>query len=51
MALFIQDQLVLCFLQFLGGYKQFGELPYASSLCGACTETCPVKNSIARIIN
>lgn len=27
----------------LGGYKQFGELPYASSLCGACTETCPVK--------
>ena len=27
----------------IGGYKQFGELPYASSLCGACTETCPVK--------
>lgn len=27
----------------LGGYKQFGDLPYASSLCGACTETCPVK--------
>ncbi|WP_025730491.1 LutB/LldF family L-lactate oxidation iron-sulfur protein [Atopobacter phocae] len=27
----------------LGGYKEFGELPYASSLCGACTETCPVK--------
>lgn len=27
----------------LGGYKQFGELPYASSLCAACTETCPVK--------
>lgn len=27
----------------LGGYEQFGELPYASSLCGACTETCPVK--------
>ncbi|KGL39652.1 iron-sulfur cluster-binding protein [Listeria sp. SHR_NRA_18] len=27
----------------LGGYEQFGELPYASSLCGACTDTCPVK--------
>lgn len=26
----------------LGGYEQFGELPYASSLCAACTETCPV---------
>ena len=27
----------------LRGYKQFGDLPFASSLCGACTETCPVK--------
>lgn len=27
----------------LGGYKEYGDLPYASSLCGACTETCPVK--------
>ncbi|WP_461214102.1 LutB/LldF family L-lactate oxidation iron-sulfur protein [Lacticaseibacillus sp. GG6-2] len=27
----------------LGGYQQFGDLPFASSLCGACTETCPVK--------
>ena len=27
----------------LGGYEEFGDLPYASSLCGACTETCPVK--------
>lgn len=27
----------------LGGYKQFKELPFASSLCGACTSTCPVK--------
>ena len=27
----------------LGGYEQFGDLPYASSLCGACTETCPVR--------
>lgn len=26
----------------LGGYEQFGELPFASSLCAACTETCPV---------
>ena len=32
-----------CAFSILGGYKQFGELPYASSLCGACTETCPVK--------
>ncbi|ENH95551.1 iron-sulfur cluster binding protein [Gracilibacillus halophilus YIM-C55.5] len=27
----------------LGGYDQYKELPYASSLCGACTEVCPVK--------
>src|SRR5690606_610109 len=27
----------------LGGYDVFEELPYASSLCGACTEVCPVK--------
>lgn len=27
----------------LGGYEEYGELPYASSLCAACTETCPVK--------
>ncbi|WP_243354995.1 LutB/LldF family L-lactate oxidation iron-sulfur protein [Bacillus litorisediminis] len=27
----------------LGGYKEYEELPYASSLCGACTEACPVK--------
>lgn len=27
----------------LGGYEEYGELPYASSLCGACTEACPVK--------
>ncbi|HJV45207.1 MAG TPA: LutB/LldF family L-lactate oxidation iron-sulfur protein [Bacillota bacterium] len=25
------------------GYEEFKELPYASSLCGACTEVCPVK--------
>src|SRR5690625_2506156 len=27
----------------LGGYEDYEELPYASSLCGACTEVCPVK--------
>lgn len=27
----------------LGGYDDFKELPYASSLCGACTEVCPVR--------
>lgn len=27
----------------LGGYEDYKELPYASSLCGACTEACPVK--------
>ncbi|WP_258921061.1 LutB/LldF family L-lactate oxidation iron-sulfur protein [Heyndrickxia coagulans] len=27
----------------LGGYDKYKELPYASSLCGACTEACPVK--------
>lgn len=27
----------------LGGYDDYKELPFASSLCGACTETCPVK--------
>lgn len=27
----------------LAGYDEFKELPYASSLCGACSEACPVK--------
>lgn len=27
----------------LDGYEDHGELPYASTLCGACTEACPVK--------
>lgn len=27
----------------LAGYDDFKELPYASTLCGACTEACPVK--------
>ncbi|OEH92368.1 LutB/LldF family L-lactate oxidation iron-sulfur protein [Bacillus solimangrovi] len=26
----------------LGGYDEYKELPYASSLCAACTEACPV---------
>ena len=27
----------------LGGYEEYGQLPYASSLCAACSEACPVK--------
>ncbi|MED3687659.1 LutB/LldF family L-lactate oxidation iron-sulfur protein [Peribacillus butanolivorans] len=27
----------------LGGYDDFKELPYASTLCAACTDACPVK--------
>ncbi|MFT9848185.1 LutB/LldF family L-lactate oxidation iron-sulfur protein [Aneurinibacillus sp. REN35] len=27
----------------LQGYEEWSDLPYASSLCGACTEVCPVK--------
>lgn len=27
----------------LGGYDDFKELPYASTLCSACTDACPVK--------
>lgn len=27
----------------LGGYETYGKLPYASSLCAACTEACPVR--------
>src|SRR5690625_3070523 len=27
----------------LDGYEDHSELPYASTLCGACTEVCPVK--------
>lgn len=30
----------------LVGLEQAGELPFASSLCGACEETCPVKIDI-----
>ncbi|KRL10054.1 LutB/LldF family L-lactate oxidation iron-sulfur protein [Schleiferilactobacillus perolens] len=34
----------------LGGYDQFGDLPFASSLCGACTETCPVRIPLHRLL-
>ncbi|WLR52644.1 LutB/LldF family L-lactate oxidation iron-sulfur protein [Bacillus tianshenii] len=27
----------------LGGYEDYKELPYASTLCSACTDACPVK--------
>jgi L-lactate dehydrogenase complex protein LldF len=27
----------------LEGYQRAGDLPYASSLCGACTDICPVR--------
>ncbi len=33
----------------LGGYDEYKELPYASSLCAACTEACPVKIPAARV--
>lgn len=34
----------------LGGYPEFKELPYACSLCAACTETCPVKIPLHSLI-
>ncbi|MFC0234251.1 LutB/LldF family L-lactate oxidation iron-sulfur protein [Vagococcus entomophilus] len=34
----------------LGGYEDFGDLPYASSLCGACTDTCPVKIPLHQLL-
>lgn len=34
----------------LGGYEQFQELPYACSLCAACSETCPVKIPLQHLI-
>ena len=34
----------------LGGYEKYGDLPYVSSLCGACTETCPVKIPIHQLL-
>ena len=34
----------------LKGLEEAGSLPYASSLCGACYEACPVKINIPRIL-
>lgn len=34
----------------LGGYEDFGDLPYASSLCAACDDTCPVRIPIHSLL-
>jgi L-lactate dehydrogenase complex protein LldF len=34
----------------LVGVEQAGSLPYASSLCGACYEVCPVKINIPEVL-
>lgn len=34
----------------LGGLGPFADLPYASSLCGACREVCPVRIDIPRML-
>ncbi len=34
----------------LRGYEEAGSLPFASTLCGACYEVCPVKINIPRIL-
>jgi L-lactate dehydrogenase complex protein LldF len=34
----------------LKGVEEAGSLPYASSLCGACAEVCPVKIEIPRLL-
>src|SRR5690606_39002815 len=35
----------------LGGYDDHKELPYASTLCGACTDACPVKIPLHQLIH
>nr|WP_245349979.1 LutB/LldF family L-lactate oxidation iron-sulfur protein [Cytobacillus eiseniae] len=35
----------------LGGYDEYKELPYASTLCGACTEVCPVKIPLHQLLH
>jgi len=35
----------------LGGYDDYKELPYASTLCGACTEACPVKIPLHNLLH
>ena len=34
----------------LRGFEEAGSLPYASSLCGACADVCPVKIEIPRLL-
>jgi L-lactate dehydrogenase complex protein LldF len=34
----------------LDGIERAGELPFASSLCGACAEVCPVKIDLPRML-
>lgn len=35
----------------LGGYDDYKELPYASTLCGACTDVCPVKIPLHELLH
>ncbi|RBW69574.1 LutB/LldF family L-lactate oxidation iron-sulfur protein [Bacillus taeanensis] len=35
----------------LGGYEDYKELPYASTLCGACTDVCPVKIPLHELLH
>ncbi|MDP4549955.1 LutB/LldF family L-lactate oxidation iron-sulfur protein [Alkalihalobacillus macyae] len=35
----------------LGGYEEYGELPFASTLCAACTDACPVKIPLHELLN
>ncbi|RFU63484.1 LutB/LldF family L-lactate oxidation iron-sulfur protein [Peribacillus glennii] len=35
----------------LGGYDDFKELPYASTLCAACTDACPVKIPLHELLH
>ncbi|GKU81764.1 LutB/LldF family L-lactate oxidation iron-sulfur protein [Niallia sp. NCCP-28] len=35
----------------LGGYDEFKELPYASTLCAACTDACPVKIPLHELLH
>ena len=34
----------------LAGVENAGSLPYASSLCGACYDVCPVKINIPEVL-
>lgn len=35
----------------LGGYEDYKELPYASTLCAACTDACPVKIPLHELLH